>query len=219
MPRQGHRPGDAVTIRGPVSFSIMNEKARRAWILKMHPAWSANKKTVSLVLAFTLALMGLCLVPALPALPATQFPYHVRLTWQHDPRSTATVTWDTDPGLAGYAPAVSYGTAPGDYTSTAFGTSHSYGGATVDVRDVELTGLVPGTRYYYTCGDAGYGWSPEKSFSTAPAPGEGFTFCALGDSRRGSGPPEITATSRSGERWPTRLPRRTRPCACLPVTP
>jgi phosphodiesterase/alkaline phosphatase D-like protein len=85
-------------------------------------------------------------------------------------------------------PVVQYGTTHGTYTRHAHGALHTYSGATVDVSDVELTGLNPDTKYYYRCGDSSYGWSAEKSFSTPPESGEGFEFCAFGDSRDGVGP-------------------------------
>ncbi|MCG2795967.1 MAG: fibronectin type III domain-containing protein, partial [Actinomycetia bacterium] len=118
-----------------------------------------------------------------PARAATEPPYHVHLSWQHDPHTTVTVTWHNDTGLTGYAPVVRYGTSPGVYTKTTAGASHSYSGATVYVSDVELTGLTPDTRYYYRCGDATYGWSAEASFVTPPVVKKGFKFCAYGDSR------------------------------------
>ncbi|CAL8471735.1 g11277 [Coccomyxa elongata] len=46
-----------------------------------------------------------------------------------------------------------------------------------------LTGLQPGTRYYYTVGDPGWGFSKEFSFVTAPAVGRGAAvrFLAVAD--------------------------------------
>ena len=151
----------------------------------MKNARTATKKRT--LISFTV-IAALVLIGLAPAVSATNLPYHVRLTWQHDPLSTVTVTWDTDKGLAGYSPVVQYDTAHGTYTRHAHGALHTYSGATVDVSDVELTGLNPDARYYYRCGSAGYGWSSENSFSTPPESGEGFEFCAFGDSREGVGP-------------------------------
>ncbi|MBU4403249.1 MAG: fibronectin type III domain-containing protein, partial [Actinobacteria bacterium] len=136
------------------------------------------KATLAVGLA---ALLILALIPCVSVIAAST-PSGVHLTWQNDPHSTVTVTWFTDQGLSGYTPTVRYGTSTGNYTKSTTGTSHTYSGATVDVHDVEVTGLSPGTTYYYTCGDATHGFSGEKSFGTPPEYG-GFKFCAYGDSR------------------------------------
>lgn len=137
--------------------------------------------TCAAVLGVALALLSVA-----PASAAGQ-PYHVRLTWLHSPATTITVTWDTDQGLGSYTPTVRYGPSPGALNQSATGTSHSFGGADVDVRDVELTGLIPDTIYYYDCGDPSKGFSSVMSFRTAPVPGanQGFKFIAYGDSRQG----------------------------------
>ena len=140
-------------------------------------------RTRAVVAISALALVLTLLVT--PAAYAAGEPYHVHLSWQNNPHTTVTVTWHTDQGLAGYAPRVMYGTSPGTYPKSKDGSSHSYGGATVDVHDVELTWLTPDTRYYYQCGDVTHGYSPEKSFRTPPDDDSGFTFCAFGDSREG----------------------------------
>jgi Purple acid Phosphatase, N-terminal domain/Calcineurin-like phosphoesterase/Family of unknown function (DUF5719) len=145
----------------------------------------AHKKRALLLITLAVTLIAFSVTPTLSA---TDLPYHVRLTWQHSPSSTMMVTWDTDPGLGGYVPTVRYGTVKGGYSKTAHGAMHSYPGATVDVSDVELTGLSPDTRYYYICGSTGYGWSPERSFSTPPGSGKELVFCAMGDSREALGP-------------------------------
>ncbi|MCG2796381.1 MAG: fibronectin type III domain-containing protein [Actinomycetia bacterium] len=137
-------------------------------------------KTKAKFAAGLAAFLVLALIPCVPILAAPT-PSGVHLTWQNEPNTTVTVTWFTDQGLSGYTPTVRYGTSTGNYTNSTTGTSHT-SGATVDVRDVELTGLSPGSTYYYTCGDATHGFSEEKSFSTPPEYG-GFKFCAFGDSR------------------------------------
>ncbi|MBU1672533.1 MAG: metallophosphoesterase, partial [Actinobacteria bacterium] len=135
--------------------------------------------------ALLLAAAALLLLAFAPSAGAAGEPRHVHLSWESDASTTTTVSWHTDTGLAGYVPTVRYGTSPGTYSKTSTGASHTYPGATVEVREVELTGLSAASRYYYVCGDPGYGWTSEASFRTAPGVRSAFTFCAYGDSRDG----------------------------------
>jgi len=135
-------------------------------------------------LAVGLAVLLVLALAPYASITAAGTPSGVHLTWQNDPLSTVTVTWFTDKDLSGYTPTVRYGTSTGAYTDSENGTQHDYSGATVDVSDVELTGLSPGSAYYYICGDTTHGFSEEKSFNTPPEYG-GFKFCAFGDSREG----------------------------------
>ncbi len=134
----------------------------------------------ALTCAFALALVIFIPTPAKASLHA---PSRVHLSWQRDPSTSVTVTWQTDPGLSGYLPMVEYGLAPGSYTQQVMGSSHSWPGASVDVHQVELTSLIPDTTYFYRCGDAIYGWSGENAFHTAPQGDSSFTFGVFGDSR------------------------------------
>jgi len=81
---------------------------------------------------------------------------------------------------------VQYGTQPGVYTAQGSGYEYTY---TVGVpawagflHRVLVTGLVPGTRYYYRVGD-GVNWSPEFNFVAVPEPGsgEGLSYMVYGD--------------------------------------
>src|SRR5690606_16454808 len=49
---------------------------------------------------------------------------------------------------------------------------------------VVLEGLEPGTGYRYAIGD-GHAWGAERSFTTAPARGEAFSFIYMGDAQNG----------------------------------
>jgi len=99
-------------------------------------------------------------------------PHHLDLTWQHDPRTTVTVTWRTnesEPSLVQYGLDASYGLL----ASSGPGVIHH----------VELSGLKPSTTYHFRCGSE-EGWSGDETFTTAPGnPSEPFTFVVLGDSR------------------------------------
>ena len=154
------------------------------------------KATLAVGLA---ALLILALIPCTPVFAAPT-PSGVHLPWQNAPNTTVTVTWFTDESLPGYLPTVKYGTSTGEYTGSVTGAQHNYSGATVDVSDVELTGLSPDSRYYYICGDTTHGFSEEKSFSTPPEYG-GFTFCAFGDSRNGWGWPIDSGENNNFEIW------------------
>lgn len=121
------------------------------------------------------------------ALGAARQPDHIALTWTRDARMTQTITWRTATGAA--APLVEYGTAlpvrqAGDAAKQipAVTTELETAVGTVLIHSATLTGLRPGTRYWYRVGDGEF-WSGEYSFITAPAQPEEFTFLVFGDSQ------------------------------------
>ena len=92
--------------------------------------------------------------------------------------TTMTIVWRTD---AATDSRVRYGASPGSLTQTA-----DVPGATTD-HVVTVTGLTPGTRYYYDVGSTTAlqaGGTSEHYFETSPAPGPGSPFRAwvVGDS-------------------------------------
>lgn len=158
-----------------------------------------------LIIFCVLLLLTLLIVHPLGLLPATlpervgvvDSPKHVRLTYQHSPASTITVTWKTETSTAGDV--VLYDTVPrcgvpSSYRYSAMGSHHSFTGASGYIHQVELTGLEPDTTYYFVCGGPG-GYSGERSFRTAPSSASEFRFVAGGDSR--SDPASRTLVSKA----------------------
>lgn len=91
------------------------------------------------------------------------------------------VSWTTESALSS-PPQVRYGLTANSMTSTASGTSHSYGTATF--HDVLLNGLNPYTLYFYQItADASSTSSAILNFTTAPTPGDerSFTVTVVGD--------------------------------------
>jgi hypothetical protein len=113
-------------------------------------------------------------------------PIHIHLSWLQDPRDTVTVHWETEKWLVGYTPTVEYGTEQGSLTGKYGSASYLYNLSEFEQHEIGLTGLAPGTTYYYRCGSPGYGWSDTLSFRTPPAEKGGFTFCTVGDTRSAS---------------------------------
>jgi len=109
-------------------------------------------------------------------------PRQVHLSFQGDPSTSVTVTWITWGKEDTETHAVKCGTSPGGHTEEAFGSSHKIPNEPIGyVHEVQLTDLVPNTRYYYICGDKDGGWSPEFTFKTAPVEAQDCTFVVIGD--------------------------------------
>lgn len=142
-------------------------------------------------------------------------PLYPHLTWQHDPSTTVTVQWRVpSEGLEGYAAKVWFARedelqVEGDVVTMPYDEAH-----VVEIEptlyefanifeffyfpEVELTGLVPNTRYVYRAGtwedvNAENGrllaptTTPLHHFRTGLPKGarDGFTYVAAGDSRGG----------------------------------
>ena len=108
-------------------------------------------------------------------------PYHVRYSWSGSPATEATILWRTDDNTT--ASRVEFG------TSEALGTMALGGSFTLltgggRVHEVRLCDLAPDTTYIYRVGGES-SWSPEYSFTTAPAPGSDVPVVigVAGDSR------------------------------------
>lgn len=103
--------------------------------------------------------------------------------------STGTPIWAVNetcpPQPNATSPAVRYGTAPGDYGApVASNYSLQYLGLGDVLHRVNVSGLSPRTRYYYTVGDLILNqWSPEFSFFSRPPVGgeEVVDYIAYGD--------------------------------------
>lgn len=110
-------------------------------------------------------------------------PTHLHLSWAYDPSTSVSMVWRTDADTR--ATQVQYGTDTG-YGATAAGGSFFIGGAEANgrVHEVHICDLQPNTTYHYRVGGDGH-WSPDHTFTTAPAPGteQAFRFGVAGDSR------------------------------------
>lgn len=101
----------------------------------------------------------------------------IRLSWQHDPKTTITIMWRTEGNLT---PRVQYGTTT-NYGSETFGTANA---AVLDgyfYNTVELTGLTPTAIYHYRVSGDGAIWSDDFTFRTAPSGPADFSFTVFGD--------------------------------------
>jgi hypothetical protein len=130
---------------------------------------------------------------ALGSPSTSNFPRGIHLSYLNDPTSAA-VTWHTsDPAdaRAEWGPTVG-----GPYPSSAAGVSYASPGGSY-LHTATLTGLTPGTRYYYRVGNgSATGSSGELSFRAALPNGstDSFTFAAAGD---WSDSPATEATARN----------------------
>ncbi len=146
--------------------------------------------TIGIILAF-LTITLLSCAAAVPA-PPSDPPVRVHLTWQHsDTSTTITVTWQTVNATSGNT--VEYDTIsrsgnPALYAYSLNGSTppHTYIDASGWIHDVELTGLIQNTTYYFICGGNTGGWSTERKFRTAPTNPTSLTFIAGGDCRSNS---------------------------------
>ena len=137
----------------------------------------------SLVAAGAL-LFGLALGACTPGRPRP-----VYLTWSdEDTSTTMTVSYHTRGDFAGSF--VHYDTQPrgGEperYASQARGFERRIAGVERTVHVVPLSGLRPGTRYWFVAGDPLSGFSREESFRTLPGDGSPVRFVAGGDMATG----------------------------------
>jgi hypothetical protein len=111
-----------------------------------------------------IALLALCLLPLGVARAA---PFGLRLSYVDDEPSSLGVTWNTTADAPGQ---VRYGLAPGVYTWTESAASNLGPSELGTVHEAILSGLEPGTTYYYVAGSSADGFSAERSFTTRPLP-------------------------------------------------
>src|ERR1700727_731613 len=137
-------------------------------------------------------------------LPTKTAPEQLLLTWGADPATSVTVSWSAPGTVAQPAPTLAYSTSPitaghpGQVVklpppspldvrrrySRAASVSFTDGlnGQTTYFYHVQLTGLHPGTRYYYQVSDGAATPSVAgASFETAPAGGARCRFSSYGD--------------------------------------
>ncbi len=98
------------------------------------------------------------------------------LSWQNDPGTTMTVSWQTEKSgtsLVEYGPDAGYGFSVSDPGLTKWHV-------------LEITGLVPGDTYHYRASSSGGFVSEDLTFTTGVPFEEPFVFVAYGDSRTDS---------------------------------
>jgi len=90
-----------------------------------------------------------------------------------------TVAWQTDSNTPTHV--CQYGTVSGQLSLVATGIGRTYGYSWTHI--VTLPNLAYNTKYYYSCGDATYGMSPQNSFKTGPPVGarQPFNIGVIGD--------------------------------------
>jgi len=111
------------------------------------------------------------------------------ITWQNDPCTTATITWQS--AEAPKQVLVRFDTEKREgkvrkYAKEAEGRSWTIPclpGRSIN--SVELTGLTPGTRYYFVLAEKKSGETTEHSFKTIPNDGSPLRFVAGGDQNWG----------------------------------
>ncbi|KAA5806583.1 fibronectin type III domain-containing protein [Thermoanaerobacterium thermosaccharolyticum] len=116
---------------------------------------------------------------------ATNLPDHITLTWTQDPTTTQTITWRTDTAVN--SGQVQYGKDPSlkdaktiDATAQKFSSDLG----DMNIHSATLTGLEPGTKYYYRVG-YGSNFSSIYSFTTEAKDTNSFKFLIFGDSQSG----------------------------------
>jgi len=137
-------------------------------------------------------------------LPTTTEPEQLLLTWGADPATSVTVSWSAPGTVAQPAPTLAYSTspitarnpgrlvklpdpAPLDVSrhyekATAVSFTDGLNGQTTYFYHVQLTGLEPGTQYYYQVSDgAAEASKADASFETAPFGRAKFRFSSYGD--------------------------------------
>ena len=129
-------------------------------------------------------------VPADPD-DAKKYPASVVTTYVDSPKTSRAFTWNTINSIEGtIVQAVeeeNYNKDNPRFTISKTGTSYELmdktGASTGrNIHKVNLTGLEPGTTYYYRVGDGEY-WSPVYSFTTEWEDADSFTFFSITDTQ------------------------------------
>lgn len=151
--------------------------------------YAKRKRTQTIRISCRAALLLALFISAI--MPATAWaderggPEQVILTWTGDPAVSQAITWLSPDGEADI---IQYAEAEGfDGDFSAAGQAVAAGGQFAGSDDhrftVTLTGLAPGTQYFYRVG-RDEAWSENFSFSTSADPDD-FTFLYLGDVQEG----------------------------------
>lgn len=112
-------------------------------------------------------------------------PHGARLTYFDDPRTTIAVGWNSN---AAGDDEIRYGTAPGMLDQTATATSVNQAAPLGHAFTAKLTGLEPGTTYFYRVAGYPAAGTPPLSFRTLPDDAcDPLKFILIGDNRQDLG--------------------------------
>ena len=128
--------------------------------------------------------------------PASVQPDEVVLTWSGDPATSISIQWRTcsavTAGAVAYLPKSAYNTFMPAKPAVVAAETHALSCAsctndpTCNHHMVRLSGLQPDTEYVYAVGDGTpNGWGELRSFHTAAARTEAFSFVYMGDAQFG----------------------------------
>lgn len=129
--------------------------------------------------------------------PSSPRPDHLQLTWQDDPRRSATIQWRTDAsvdqGLLWIAPKAAFFTEDAEAVRrieadvTELTSRQIVNDDIIRLHRVRLDDLEPGTDYLYAVSaDGGQNWTAPREFRTAAERGaEPYSFVYLGDPQNG----------------------------------
>ncbi len=116
----------------------------------------------------------------------TDGPSQIILSWSDNPSTTQSVIWCDNSGNDEYVQylAESSYTDESSFNNTkqvqATSKTVGYESAATTYYEATMTGLVPGTKYYYRVGRSD-NWSDPSSFTTAPSSTSSFSFMYMGD--------------------------------------
>ncbi|WP_294853033.1 S-layer homology domain-containing protein [uncultured Oscillibacter sp.] len=135
-----------------------------------------------------LVLLLLCLLGGTARAAESAGPERIILSWTGDPKTTMTVSWQAEAnGPDGW---VEYGTSPSLSGAKKISATVAKltSGIALDaaVEQAALTGLTPGTTYYYRVGN-GELKSEIRHFQTAQSEEPSFSFLYMGDVQTGTG--------------------------------
>lgn len=117
------------------------------------------------------------------------YPEQLTLTWAHQPATSIALTWRSAPSVKESAieliPTASYKGFPDPKAKRITGRSSPFATdlGTMQIHEVEATGLNPNTSYTYRVGDGKGRWSGPYRFTTAPGDAAPFTFLFTTDTQ------------------------------------
>lgn len=114
---------------------------------------------------------------------SNNIPYNITLTWAGDPKTGQTITWESpgpDKGFVRLLKAMPNSRSDVAVKQAADREVKFGSNKTVYFHNVNLSGLSPNTKYYYSVGD-GKNWSKQLSFTTAGT--DTYQFLVFGDSQ------------------------------------
>lgn len=117
-------------------------------------------------------------------------PEHVVLTWEHDPKTSQSITWRTTPDVTDSVLEIvetdKYDGFPDADVKRVDGSSFQFESdlGVMQMHEVDATNLKPGTSYTYRVGDwSDKGWSEVGTFTTEANEEEAFSFLFTSDTQ------------------------------------